>query len=147
MAYCNLRHRTERKGRSVILEREIFNLQSKNPCGTPLCGRMRGSIRNLKGVAKTIHNRTTAKRKFDQNRKPHAKQSKPINVHIPVRNPNRSVTVLTNGAHRGFAAIRDQYRSIVATWIEEKTESKWDNPKTPSETKSVAHYTGIFDEK
>ena len=55
--------------------------------------------------------------------------------------------MLTSGAHRGFAAIRDQYRSIVATWIEEKTESKWDNPKTPSETKSVAHYTGIFDEK
>ena len=24
------------------------------------------------------------KKKFDQNRKPHAKQSKPINVHIPV---------------------------------------------------------------
>ena len=31
MAYSNLRHGTERKGRSVILEREIFNLQNKNP--------------------------------------------------------------------------------------------------------------------
>ena len=30
-AYSILRHRTERKGRSVILEREIFNLQNKNP--------------------------------------------------------------------------------------------------------------------
>ena len=30
-AYSNLRHGTERKGRSVILEREIFNLQNKNP--------------------------------------------------------------------------------------------------------------------
>ena len=53
MAYSNLRHGTERKGRSVILEREIINLQSKNPCGTPLYGRMRGSIRNLKAVEKS----------------------------------------------------------------------------------------------
>ena len=30
-AYSNLRHGTEQKGRSVILEREIFNLQNKNP--------------------------------------------------------------------------------------------------------------------
>ena len=52
MAYPNLRHGTERKGRSVILEREIFNLQSKNPCATPLYGSMRGSIRNLKAVEK-----------------------------------------------------------------------------------------------
>ena len=61
MAYSNLRHGTERKGRSVILEREIFNLQSKNPCGTPLYGRMRASIRNLKAVEKIIHNCKTAK--------------------------------------------------------------------------------------
>ena len=70
MAYSNLRHRTERKGRSVILEREIINLQSKNPCGTPLYGRMRGSIRNLKVVEKIIHNCKTAKppkKKLDQN--------------------------------------------------------------------------------
>ena len=87
MVYSNLRHGTERKGRSVILEREIFNLQSKNPRGTPLYGRMRGSIGNLKAVEKIIHNCKTAKpqkKKLDQNRKPHAKQSKPINVHIPV---------------------------------------------------------------
>ena len=31
-------------------------------------------------------------------------------------------------------------------WIEEKTESKQDNPKTSSETKSATHQTGIFDE-
>ena len=60
--YCNLRHGTERKRRSVILEREIFNLQSKNPFGTPLYGNMRGSIQNLKAVAKIIHNRKTAKK-------------------------------------------------------------------------------------
>ena len=63
MACSNLRHGTERKGRSVILEREIINLQSKNPCGTPLYGRMRGSIRNLKAVEKIIHNCKTAKKK------------------------------------------------------------------------------------
>ena len=34
----------------------------------------------------------------------------------------------------------------MAAWIEEKTESKQDNPKTSSETKSVAHQTGILDE-
>ena len=89
MAYSNLRHGTERKGRSVILEREIFNLQSKNPCGTPLYGIMKGSIRNLKAVKKSSttakpQNRQKKKKKLDQNRKPHAKQSKPINVHIPV---------------------------------------------------------------
>ena len=55
------------------------------------------------------------------------------------QNPNRSDTVLTSGAYRGFAAIRDQWRRIMAAWIEEKTESKQDNPKTSSETKSVAH--------
>ena len=34
----------------------------------------------------------------------------------------------------------------MAAWIEEKTESKQDNPKTSSETNSVAHQTGILDE-
>ena len=34
----------------------------------------------------------------------------------------------------------------MAAWIEEKTESKQDNPKTSSETKSVAYQTGILDE-
>ena len=57
-----MRHVKERKRRSVILEREIFNLQSKNPCGTPLYGSMRGSIVNLNAVAKIIHNRKTAKK-------------------------------------------------------------------------------------
>ena len=68
MACSNLRHRTERKGRSVILEREIFNSQSKNPCGTPLYGRMRGSIRNLKAVEKIIHNCKPAKPPKKKNR-------------------------------------------------------------------------------
>ena len=61
MACSNLRHGKERKGRSVILEREIFNLQNKNPCGIPLYGGMRGSIRNLKAVEKIIHNCKPAK--------------------------------------------------------------------------------------
>ena len=43
-------------------------------------------LQTSKPSKKIIHNRKTAKKKkkFDQNRKPHAKQSKPINVHIPV---------------------------------------------------------------
>ena len=36
---------------------QAFNMQNKNPRGTPLHGRMRGSIRNLKAVEKIIHNR------------------------------------------------------------------------------------------
>ena len=51
--------------------------------------------------------------------------------------------MLTSGAYRGFAAIRDQWP---ATWIEEKPESKWENPKTTLETKSGAHKTSIYDE-
>ena len=50
-AYSNLRHGTERKGRSVILEREIFNLQNKNP--------WEGLLETSK--KKIIHNRKTAK--------------------------------------------------------------------------------------
>ena len=124
MACSNLRHRTERKGRSVILEREIFNLQSKNPFGTPLCRRMRGSIRNLKAVEKIIHIRKTAK-KIRQEPKTACKAVKTDKCsHPSSQNPNQSDTVLTTGGYRGFAAIRDQWRRIMAAWIEEKTESK-----------------------
>ena len=49
-AYSILRHGTERKGRSVILEREIFNLQKKNP--------LEGLLETSK---KIIHHRKTAK--------------------------------------------------------------------------------------
>ena len=34
--------------------------------------------------------------------------------HLSSQNPNRSHTVLTSGAYRGFAAIRDQWRRIMA---------------------------------
>ena len=57
--------------------------------------------------------------------KPHAKQSKPINFsHSSSQNPNRSDTVSTNGAYRGFVAIPDQWRHIIAAWIKEKPESE-----------------------
>ena len=42
-----------------------------------------GPIRNRKTVVKIIQYRKTEK-KFDQNRKPQAKLSKPIHFHIPV---------------------------------------------------------------
>ena len=143
MAYSNLTHGTERKGRSVILEREIFNLQSKNPRGTPLYGRMRGSIGNLKAVEKIIHNCKTAKPQKKKTRPEPKTACKTVKTdkcaHPSSQNPNRSDTVLTSGVYRGFAAVRDHWGSIMATWIEDKTESKWDNPKISSETKSVAH--------
>ena len=40
-------------------------------------------FRNRKTVEKIIQHQKTGK-KFDQNRKPHAKLSKPIHFHIPV---------------------------------------------------------------
>ena len=123
--YSNLRHGTERKGRSVYLEREIFNLQSKNPCRTPLNGRIRGSIRNLKAVCKNHPQPQNLQKKIRPEPTTACKTVKTDNCsHPSSQNPNRSDTVLTCGAYRGFAAIRDQWRSIMATWIEEKTESK-----------------------
>ena len=99
-------------------------MQSKNPCATPLYGSMRGSIRNLKAVEKIIHNRKTAK-KIRQEPKTACKAVKTDKCsHPSSQNPNQSDTVLTTGAYRGFAAIRDQWRRIMAAWIEEKTESK-----------------------
>ena len=59
--------------------------------------------------------------------------------HPSSQNLNRSDTVLAGGAHRGFAAIRDQWRRIMTAWIEEKPESKQENQKTTSEIKSEAH--------
>ena len=44
--------------------------------------------------------------------------------HPSSQNLNRSDTVLAGGAHRGFAAIRDQWRRIMTAWIEEKPECK-----------------------
>ena len=38
------------------------------------------------------------------------------------------------------------YSRSVAAWIEEKPESKWQNPKTTLETKSETHKTSIYDE-
>ena len=108
--YCNLRHGTERKRRSVIFEREIFNLQTKNPCRTPLYGRMWGSIRNLKAVAKSS---TTVKpqKKIRSEPKTAWKTVKTDKCSYPSsQNPNRSDTVLTSGAYRGFPAVRDQWR-------------------------------------
>ena len=57
-AYSNLTQGTERKGRSVILEREIFNLQNKNP--------LEGLLETSK---KKIHHRKTAKQTNKQTNK------------------------------------------------------------------------------
>ena len=72
-SYSNLRHGTERKGRSEILEREIFNLQNKNP--------REGLLETSK---KNIHPQNRKKKKKNnnnnnnnsiKNRKPYAKPS------------------------------------------------------------------------
>ena len=75
-AYSILRHGTERKGRSVILEREIFNLQNKNPWN------LKKKI--IRKTAKKKNNNKNNNKNSIKNRKPHAKPSKHINVHIPV---------------------------------------------------------------
>ena len=100
-------------------------MQSKNRCGTPLYGSMRGSIRNLKAVEKIIHNRKTTKKKIRLEPKTACKTVKTNKCsHPSSQNPNRSDSVLTSGEYRGFAAIGDRWRCKMAAWIEEETESK-----------------------
>ena len=47
------------------------------------------------------------------------------------QNPNRS-----DAAYRGFAAIRNQRRRVIAAQVEEEPEPKQGKPKTTSNTKS-----------
>ena len=80
-SYSNLRHGTERKGRSEILEREIFNLQNKNPWeGLLETSKKKSSAK----PQKKKNNKKNNNKNSIKNRKPHAKPSKYINVHIPV---------------------------------------------------------------
>ena len=92
---------------------------------------MRGSVRNLK---KNIHpqNRkkttttttttTTTIRSKTENRMQNRQTYK--SSYPSSQNLNRSDTVLTCEAHRGFAAFRDQRRRIMTALVEEKPESK-----------------------
>ena len=90
---------------------------------------MRGSVRNLK---KKIHPQNRKKKKkqqqqqqFDQKPKTACKTVKTYkSSHPSSQNLNRSETVLTSEAHRGFAAFRDQRRRIMTALVEEKPESK-----------------------
>ena len=64
-------------------------------------------------------------RKFYHNQKPLTKPSKPINFHIPViKTLIDPIQSETSGACRGFVAIPDQWRCIIAAKIEEKQEPK-----------------------
>ena len=92
---------------------------------------MRGSIRNLKKIIrKTAKKKTTTttkqqQQKFDQKPKTACKTVKTYKCsHPSSQNLNRSDTVLTSGAHRGFAAFRGQWRRIMTALVEEKPESK-----------------------
>ena len=64
-AYSNLRHGTERKGRSVILEREIFNLQNKNPWEGLLETSKKKFIRKTAKKKKTTTTTTTIRSKTE----------------------------------------------------------------------------------
>ena len=102
---------------------------------------MRGSIRNLK---KKDHPQNRKKQqqqqKFDQKPKTACKTVKTYKCsHPSSQSLNRSDTELTSAAHRGFAAFRGQWRRIMTALVEEKPESKQENPKTTSEIKSKAH--------
>ena len=81
-------------------------MQSKNPCRTPLYGRIRGSIRNLKAVCKNHPQPQNRQKKIRPEPTTACKTVKTDNCsHPSSQNPNRSDTVLTCGAYRGFAAI------------------------------------------
>ena len=64
-AYSIFRHGTERKGRSVILEREIFNLQNKNPWEGLLETQKKKSSANPQ---KNNNNKNSIKNREPQNR-------------------------------------------------------------------------------
>ena len=66
-AYSNLRHGTEQKGRSVILEREFFNLQNKNPWEGLLETSKKSSVKLQK--KKTTTTTTTKIRSKTENRR------------------------------------------------------------------------------
>ena len=91
---------------------------------------MRGSIRNLKKkiirkTAKKKKQEEEQQQKFDQKPKTACKTVKTYkSSHPSSQNLNRSETVLTSEAHRGFAAFRDQRRRIMTALVEEKPESK-----------------------
>ena len=67
-SYSNLRHGTERKGRSEILEREIFNLQNKNPWEGLLETSKKSSVKLQKKKTTTTTTTTTKIRSKTENR-------------------------------------------------------------------------------
>ena len=89
-AYSILRQGTEQKGRSVILEREIFNLQNKNPWEGLLETSKKSSVKLQK------KQQQQQQQKFDQKPKTACKTVKIYKCsHPSSQNLNRSDTVLT----------------------------------------------------
>lgn len=83
-----------------------------------------GSIRNRKKWEKKNHPKP---QKIRSKPKPHAKPSIPINFDIPViKTPYDPIQSVTSATYRGFATIRDQWKRIIGTHIEEKPEPKWE---------------------
>ena len=85
------------------------------------------SIRDRKTVEKIIQNRKTAK-KIRSKPKTACKTVKTVKTdkfsHPTYKHSNRSDTVVTSGAYRGFAAFQDLWRRIIATQIKEKPKPK-----------------------
>ena len=95
-----------------------------------------GSIKNHKTVGKN-HPKPQNRKKMIKNRKPHAKPLKPKTFsHPSYQNHNRSDTELTNGAKRGFAAMRDRWGRKVPLRLKRNQNPNRKNRKTTSNTKS-----------
>ena len=82
------------------------------------------SIRDRKTVEEIIRNRKTAK-KIRSKPKTACKTVKIDKFsHLTYKHSNRSDTVVTSGAYRGFAAFQDLWRRLIATQIREKPKPK-----------------------
>ena len=93
------------------------------------------SIKNHKTVGKN-HPKPQNRKKMIKNRKPHAKPLKPKNFHIPVIKTIIDPIQLTNGAKRGFAAMRDRWGRKVPLRLKRNQNPNRKNRKTTSNTKS-----------
>ena len=78
-------------------------------------------------IAKSGEKNHPKPQKIRSKPKPHAKPSIPINFDIPViKTPYDPIQSVTSATCRGFATIRDQWKRIIGTHIEEKPEPKWE---------------------
>ena len=92
-----------------------------------------GSVRNCKTTEKIIQNHKTGRRIRSKLKTP-CKTDK--FSHLCFKILIYPIQSLTRGVYRGFTAIQDQWRCIIATQIDKKPEPKKEKLKTTSDTKS-----------